>query len=159
MMKQRIVFPARFNKVTSNYDRDSDKYGICLLGQTSILRSSGQGQVRSIGFSPEYQHFVCVIYNDVVTITGEEVGSILLRYCNLSHVDVKKWQKVFSSTVIGTVQPSPHKRLCYSLYVEADTDVKYPNHTPSLLKPSGDLKVGLRGSFDTTFDPLLVLYK
>lgn len=159
MMKQRIVFPSGFNEITSNYDRDCYKYGICLWGQSRVLHSSGQGQVRSIGFSPEYQHFVCVIYNDVVTVTGEEVGSILLRYCNISHVDVKKWQKVCAGTVIGSVRSNQHKGLSYSLYVEADTDVKYPNHTPSLLKPSGDLKVGLRGSFDSTFDPLLVLYK
>lgn len=146
MMKQVLTIPKGFS-----FYKNMD-YGTVFIGNYGLLRSSGKGWIRSCGYSPIYQNFICAVYEDAVTVEGHYIGAILFRYCNLENVLVKRANKISAKMPLGMV--SKNKDSKYYLYIEADKDIKYANFTPSLTSASGDLRAGYRGINDTTLSPL-----
>lgn len=71
---------------------------------------------------------------------------------------MRRW-KVDSTTKIGTYSNTGVLNMGKHLHVEVDTDLKNPLYTPTLTGNAGGLFAGLRGSGDTTVNPLLVFKK
>lgn len=132
------------------------KYGITIRSNDGMLYSSGHGWVRSIGRSPIFNDFICVVYDGVLTANRQNIGSVLIRYCNLFEVAVKKGKKVAPGMLLGKI--GLLSDYGYIIYLEADKDIRFSNYTPALTETSGDLRAGCRGDQDTTFSPLLVFY-
>lgn len=150
MMKQVLVFPKGFTF------RSRTEYGCTFVGTSGLLCSSGKGWIRASGFSPIFQNFICVVYDNVVSTRGEDVGSVLFRYCNLDTILVKHAGKIHTKMPLGTVCLNKNRN--YQFYLEVDKDIKYATYTPSLESKSGGLHAGYRGENDTTIDPLNLLH-
>lgn len=150
MKIQRLTMP--FNCTVHK----ETQYGITMTSSDGLLYSSGVGWVRSIGISPIFNRFVCIVYDNVMTKDNQNIGSVLIRYCNLSELSVKKGKRVSNNMLLGKIGIVPDYG--YLLYLEADKDIRFTNYTPSLTEASGDLRAGYRGEKGTTFSPLSILY-
>lgn len=155
MFKQRLYLPFNYLDIVERYDTAKGQFGIKISGSSNKLFASGKGRIYSTGNDFMGGKFISVVYEDIATTTDEYLGGILIRYCHLNKIYIKKSKKVTFETCLGTVLPNSSAKHPYLLYLEADKDLKHPNHTPTLTTPKGDLLVGIRGDNDTTIDPLL----
>lgn len=122
----------------------------CALG--TELKGLGTGTVEEIGENVKEGKFVCVRYNSCIPVDGGDARDIIIRYFHMNTVDVAKNDGVTTSVILGTSGCSGDWAFnAKHVHIEVDTDVNYPNYTPSI--PSGHAGGNLYAGTDTCLNP------
>lgn len=172
---QKLILPVNTMKITCGYKNEKYKslvvnglkmgthYGVDYsFSKSAPIRTmwaSGNGTVIATGLDNCFGNFVVIRYDNVYNHKNGNVISIVMRYFHLNSIAVRPNQKVDKDTKIGIMGMTGTYATGVHCHMEADTDLRYWNYTPSL-KPGGSsshFRGGDRVN-DTTFNPIEVLY-
>ena len=168
---QKLILPVNNMLITASYKNkkyESIKgntstgfmgthYGVDFTKDTKLW-ASGNGIVIKTGFDSCFGDFVVIKYDNVFNRKLNKVQNIIFRYFHLANVKVKQNEKVNKDTNIGIMGSTGQYSNGVHTHLEADTDVTNWANTPTLIGNTTYFKKGIRGSGDTTFNPLDILY-
>lgn len=128
----------------------TDQYG----NTQEAVYAAGVGTV--VGYLENQKYLgniLAVQYDNVINHSGQNIGSVILRYCHLASIK-KKSGTVDSNTLIAMrgatgIGAGSGKRP--HLHLEADTDCDYPLATPS--------EPATGGTATTVINPMNILFK
>lgn len=133
-----------------NYPSFGEHHAVDMYGAGSsatVIRASGDGEVVGTKVFKSLGNVLAVKYDNVLDRQGNNIGSIIVRYCHLA-----SWAKasgiVKKGDIIATEGSSGSGTNAVHLHMEFDTDTDYPLMTPT----EG-------GGVNSTINPLDVLYK
>lgn len=147
----------KYESLIVNGVRMGTHYGNDLYGELQLW-CSGNGKVLSTGIDNCFGNYVVVEYENVYNHKTQKVSNYVFRYFHLNEISVKKDQKVTSDTKLGLMGNTGRYAKGIHLHIEADTDTKNWQYTPSLTGNSNIFKAGYRGDKDTTVDVFNLLY-
>lgn len=167
---QTLTFPSNKVIITAGYKNKAYEnlvvnglkmgthYGIDFSGDTKLY-ASGDGKIINVGYDEILGNFVAILYNSVLNHKDNTVQDVIFRYFHLKDYKVKQNQSVSQGTEIATMGNTGKYTTGVHCHIEVDTDIKYWNYTPTLSGNSNIMKAGLRGSQDTTQDPMNFMFK
>lgn len=147
----------KYESLIVNGVRMGTHFGNDLYGELQLW-CSGDGTVLSTGIDNCFGNYVVVQYDNVYNHKTKKASNYVFRYFHLADISVKKGQKVTSDTRLGIMGNTGKYAAGVHLHIEADTDVKNWQFTPSLTGNSNIFKAGYRGNNDTTLDIFELLY-
>lgn len=150
--KNKLYEETKFNGVYLG-----SHYGTDFTGDTQIW-GSGNGIVIKSGYDNCFGNFVVVKYENVYNHKTKKTINCIFRYFHMASVSVSANQKITKDTKLGVMGSTGQYATGVHCHLEADTDTTYWNYTPSLGGNSTYFKPGLKGSQDTTFNVLELLY-
>ena len=164
---QRLILPNNSMRITCSYKNKpyvnrfniGEHYGLDFVGlKDSVLWSSGTGKVLAVGNDALFGNFVVVNYTNVYNHKTGKTHDIVFRYFHMATVSVKSGQATTKDTRLGIIGSTGTYTTGVHCHLEADTDVRYWNYTPTLSSNSTRFRPGLRGVKDTTLNPINLLH-
>lgn len=163
---QKLIHPFATQYYSAGYEDEAPAYtakykykhhAVDMFGSGSyatVIRASGDGEVVGTKEFNSLGKVLAVRYDNVLDREGNNIGSIIVRYCHLASWaktsgPVEKGEIIATegSTGNGAYNSETGNRVVH-LHLEIDTDTDYPLMTPT----EG-------GGINTTLNPLDVLYK
>lgn len=165
-MAQRLALPVNQMRITVGYKhpwypknpstKGLTHYGVdCTYINTSktTLYGLGVGEVTHIGMDTLLGGCVVVKYLNCECTDGK-IRNLAVRYYHMDSISVKKGQKVTLDTKLGHMGNKGKYSSGRHLHFEIDTDINYPQYTPTLKVSSNIAKAGT----DSTINPTLALW-
>ena len=168
---QKLILPVNNMLITASYK--NKKYET-LRGNTSTgfmgihygmdfcndlqLWGSGNGTVVKTGTDACFGNFIVIKYENVFNHALNKIHDVVLRYFHLSSVSVKTGDKITTKTKLGIMGMTGAYATGIHTHLEADLDIEHWQYTPTLIGSTTYFRAGTRGTGDTTFNPLDVMY-
>lgn len=168
---QKLILPVNNMLITASYKNKKYEslpgntstgkmgvhYGMDFCNDLQIW-GSGNGLVIKTGIDSCFGNFVVVKHENVYNHKLNKVIDIVLRYFHLNSISVKTGDKITKDTKIGIMGKTGIYAKGIHCHLEADTDINNWQFTPTLVGNTTYFRAGTRGSGDTTFNPLDVMY-
>ncbi len=129
--------------------------GDIACGNRTVLKALGTGTVVGKGYNEKEGNFITVRYNNCISCNGVTPRDIAVRYFHMDEVTSNVGDIVSTSTIIGYSGNTGAWAFGNNhVHIEVDTDVNYPNHTPSLSSTTagGGLYAGNDSTGENPFD-------
>lgn len=147
------AFTARHNKTHYGWTFEA------MDGESKNVWASGNGKVVKKGWDTHFGNVVIIQYDDCQLDNYSTSKSVVIRYYHLGSVSVSENQTVTKDTKIGVAgnTGSYVREQLVGLYIEIDTDTKYPEYSPLLTKSMTAGGVIKPGYEDTLVTPVYAL--
>lgn len=142
---QKLILPINNARLTASWKTSAyySKFGfahygvdmVSTIGNT-ILYASGDGEVVAVGPDSVVGNVVAVKYYDALHRPSWRSWDVIFRYFHLADKLAKVGQKITKDTVIGHYGNTGSIPMALHLHIEADTDIKYPVYSPTVLNSS-----------------------
>ncbi len=161
---QELILPNNNMRVTCSYKNKAYEttfkigthYGTDFSGSLQIW-GSGNGEVIKTGYDSCFGNFVVVKYPNVLNHKTKKILDVVFRYFHFNSVSVKTGDKITKDTKLGIMGSTGTYSSGIHCHLEADTDTRLWNYTPTLRGSTTFFQAGSRTN-DTTFNVMEVLH-
>lgn len=163
-MAQKLIMAINKARITAGYKNANyrkefgfNHYGWDLTDQSrkdKTVWGCGNGEVLEAGYDSKTGNTVIIRYNDVLLADGRHLKGIICRAWHFDKLYVKKGQKITKDTKVGLYGSTGAYASGAHYHEEWDTDLNYPNYSPSFAGNTSIIKAGT----DSTVRPSAVLH-
>ncbi len=119
--------------------------------QSTQLLGLAIGTVVAKGENTVMGNYLCVRYNNCISVYGAGPTDLIVRYYRMQSISVNVGDIVNTNTVLGYSGFSGEYPMMSHFYFEIDTDTNYPTYTPMLT--SAEAGGGLYSGTDSCVNP------